>query len=113
MAWYIPKAVRKQQKIRGKLKREALQQRREQMLIDRKGKINADIGHVLNIDYEKITDEMNLRTDYDMDSLDAVELAMSLEETFKIEISDEEIESVTTVQSLHELINAKITEREK
>ena len=37
--------------------------------------------------------------DLEADSLDAVELIMALEEEFEIEIPDEEVEGITTVQA--------------
>ena len=40
------------------------------------------------------------------DSLDTVELVMSLEEEFDCEIADEEAENITTIQQAIDYINA-------
>merc|ERR1712129_101472 len=44
-------------------------------------------------------DSANFMDDLGADSLDAVELIMSLEEEFDIEIPDDEVEGITTVQA--------------
>lgn len=46
--------------------------------------------------------------DWGFDSLDDVEIIMSCEEEFDIEISDEEAAKVETVQDLMELVQSKI-----
>jgi len=43
--------------------------------------------------------------------LDMVELLMAVEETFEIEVGDEEFQTVSTVGDLHGLVMAKIAER--
>jgi len=45
--------------------------------------------------------------DLDADSLDAVELVMAIEDTFGIEITDDEAQLVTSVQSAIDLIISK------
>ncbi|KAL7522226.1 hypothetical protein ACHAWF_000299, partial [Thalassiosira exigua] len=44
-------------------------------------------------------DSASFMDDLGADSLDAVELIMSLEEEFDIEIPEDEVESITTVQA--------------
>ena len=44
--------------------------------------------------------------DLGADSLDTVELVMSLEEEFDTEIADEEAENITTIQQAIDYINA-------
>lgn len=52
----------------------------------------------LGILSSRITPEADLTKDLNMDSLDGVELIMALEEEFDIEIQDEDMERVKTVQ---------------
>lgn len=46
--------------------------------------------------------------DLDFDSLDAVELIMAFEDQFNIEISDEVAQTITSVQSAVDAINALV-----
>ena len=46
--------------------------------------------------------------DLDLDSLDAVELVMAFEDTFSIEITDEEAQTITSVQAAIDVIKTKV-----
>lgn len=64
-------------------------------------KIRAIISEQFDVDEDKITEDTNFLSDLDADSLDVVELAMSMEEAFDIpEISEDEIKGVQTVGDL-------------
>ena len=52
----------------------------------------------LGIDEADITEEASFQEDLDADSLDLVELIMSLEEEFGVKISDEDAAKILTVQ---------------
>lgn len=74
-----------------------------------KDEIIALASEQLEIDFS----EMDLSTDLttlDVDSLDLVELIMAIEQAFSIEISDEEIEEVTSIEAAVELVKSKIKE---
>ena len=51
----------------------------------------------LGVDEEEVTPEASFVDDLNADSLDLVELIMSLEEEFGLEISDEDAEKIQTV----------------
>lgn len=51
----------------------------------------------LDVNAEKVTMEASITDDLDADSLDVVDLVMSLEEEFDVEIPDEEVENIKTV----------------
>lgn len=47
-------------------------------------------------------------SDLDIDSLDAVELIMAWEETFGIEITDDEAEMITNMAQAYQILKSKI-----
>ena len=58
----------------------------------------------LGVERSQITPEAALMADLGADSLDMVEIAMKVEETFNLTIPDEEMENVHTVGDLHEAL---------
>jgi acyl carrier protein len=58
------------------------------------------ISEQLGVEKEKITPESKFIDDLGADSLDIVELVMSFEEKFNIEISETEAEKIQTVQAV-------------
>lgn len=65
------------------------------------------IVDALNVDEELIKPEAKLTEDLGIDSIAAVELAVELESEFDLEITDEELAKLTTVQDIIDIINAK------
>jgi len=61
-------------------------------------KIKKIIAEKLSVDMEEIVPEASFIDDLGADSLDLVELIMSMEEEFDIEISDEKAEELVTVK---------------
>ena len=55
------------------------------------------IAEQLGVDESRVVPEASFTDDLDADSLDLVELIMSLEEEFGVEIPDEDAEKITTV----------------
>jgi len=60
-------------------------------------RIKAIIVEQLGVDPDLVTEEADFREDLKADSLDLVELIMSMEEEFGEEISDEEAQQIHTV----------------
>ena len=58
----------------------------------------------LGVDEEEVKPEASFVDDLNADSLDLVELIMSLEEEFGMEISDEDAERIQTVQDAVDFI---------
>ena len=56
------------------------------------------IAEQLSVSEDEVTPEANFIDDLNADSLDLVELIMSLEEEFNVKISDEDAEKIRTVQ---------------
>jgi len=55
----------------------------------------------------EINNDSSLMDDLGADSLDAVELSMALEDEFGIELTDEEVKQITTVQSAIDIATTK------
>lgn len=64
--------------------------------------------HELNKDKQLINMEAFLKNDLAFDSVDQIVLAVALEKIFKIKISDEELEKLTTIAEIVELIEKKL-----
>lgn len=70
-------------------------------------KVKEIIEEKLGLDDVEITAETSFKEDLGVDSLDLFELVMALEEEFGTEIPSEDLESLTTVGSVIEYIEAK------
>ena len=68
-------------------------------------KVKSLIASQLGISEDKITEASRLIEDLGADSLDTVEMLMTLEEQFGIAIPDEEAMTLTTVKSIVDLID--------
>jgi len=69
-------------------------------------KVITILAEQFDVDEEKINEDTNLQDDLGADSLDVVDLLMSIEDEFEIEIPDEEIENIRTVGALVAYIEA-------
>ncbi len=75
------------------------------MTIDKIKKILAD---TLDVTDEELSADTNIATDLGADSLDVVEILMSIEDEFDIEIPDSEIENIRTVGELADYIETNM-----
>ena len=71
-------------------------------------KFTENAVEVLAVDPSKVTPEASFSDDLGADSLDLVELVMALEETFDIEVGEDELKDITTVGQAFDLIYAKL-----
>ncbi|MDO4902945.1 MAG: acyl carrier protein [Limosilactobacillus sp.] len=69
-------------------------------------KVSEIVGERFDIDRAKITDELNLRTDLDADSIDIVEFVLELEDVFGAEISDDEADKLSTIGEVVDYIQS-------
>ena len=67
-------------------------------------KIKEILAEQLDADPEEMTMDTKIAEDLEADSLDVVELIMSIEEEFEVEIPDEEIENLKTIGDVVEYI---------
>lgn len=71
---------------------------------DKLNQVLSVIIEYTDFDKGSITSETKITDDLGLDSLDIVELGFRIEEAFDIEVSDDDLEAVTTVGDLVELI---------
>ena len=69
-------------------------------------KVKKIIAEKLSVDLEEVLPEASFVDDLGADSLDLVELIMSMEEEFDIDISDEDAEQIATVKDAIAYINS-------
>ncbi|HPR40651.1 MAG TPA: acyl carrier protein [Oscillospiraceae bacterium] len=62
----------------------------------------------LDVEEDQVTMDSNIVEDFGADSLDIVDLIMSLEEEFDKEIPDEEIENIKTVGDIVRFIETSL-----
>lgn len=69
-------------------------------------KVKAILAEQFDYEEDNITPETTISDDLGADSLDVVDLLMSIEDEFEIEVPDEEIENIKTVGDLVKYIEA-------
>ncbi len=65
------------------------------------------IAKQLGVDIAEVKPEASFVDDLGADSLDTVELVMAFEETFKVEIPDEDAEKIAKVQDAIDYLKSK------
>ncbi|MCH5303232.1 MAG: acyl carrier protein [Ruminococcus sp.] len=69
-------------------------------------KVKSILAEQFDVEEDKITEATDLQDDLGADSLDVVDLLMSIEDEFEIEVPDDEIENIKTVGALVNYIEA-------
>lgn len=70
-------------------------------------KVKSIVADQLDVEEEKVTAEASITEDLGADSLDVVDLVMSIEDEFEIEIPDEAVEGIKTVGDIVSYIESK------
>ena len=71
-------------------------------------KIKVILAEQFDVEEDSLQNDTDLQDDLGADSLDVVDLLMSIEDEFEIEIPDEEIENIRTVGDLVSYIESHI-----
>ncbi|MBQ8943844.1 MAG: acyl carrier protein [Clostridia bacterium] len=71
-------------------------------------KVKKIFSEQLEVDKSIITPEASITSDLGADSLDLIDLAMSIEDEFEIELSDDAIEHIKTVGDMVSYIEDRI-----
>ena len=71
-------------------------------------KIKVILAEQFDVEEDTLKNDTDLQDDLGADSLDVVDLLMSIEDEFEIEIPDEEIENIRTVGDLVNYIESNI-----
>ncbi len=71
-------------------------------------KVKMILAEQLEVEEDTITTETDIQDDLGADSLDVVDMVMSLEDEFEIEVPDEDIENLRTVGALVSYIEARV-----
>ncbi len=69
-------------------------------------KLKVILSEQFGVEEDSITAETTLADDLGADSLDVVDLLMSIEDEFEVEIPDEDVENIKTVGALVEYIES-------
>jgi acyl carrier protein len=72
------------------------------------GKINDFLEDEFEVDAEEIQPEANLKETLELDSLDYVDLVVSVESNFSVKLDAEDFVSVITLQNFYDLIEEKV-----
>ncbi len=71
-------------------------------------KITEILAEQLDADKDTMTAETKIADDLGADSLDLVDLLMSIEDEFGIEIPDEDVENIQTIGDIVDYIDKKV-----
>lgn len=71
-------------------------------------KVKAILSEQFDVEEDTITPETSISEDLDADSLDVVDLLMSIEDEFEIEVPDTEVENIKTVADLVKYIENNV-----
>ncbi len=73
-----------------------------------KEKLRRVIAKELKVEPDTIGYEAHIGDDLGIDSADLINLLYEIEDAFKVEISDEELGEISTIQEMHNVVSSKI-----
>jgi len=71
-------------------------------------KINHFLEDEFEVDADEIQPEANLKETLDLDSLDYVDLVVSVESNFSVKLDAEDFVEIITLQNFYDLIDEKV-----
>jgi acyl carrier protein len=72
------------------------------------GKINDFLEDEFEVDGENIVPDANLKETLELDSLDYVDLVVSVESNFSVKLDAEDFVDIVTLQNFYDLIESKM-----
>ncbi len=69
-------------------------------------RIQTIVADQLGVEIAEVTKDASILDDLGADSLDVVELVMTLEEAFNIEVPDEAVEEMRTIGDVHRFVES-------
>ena len=105
----IPSLIRVQQEklFVQKQPKDTLTVKKDRNMID---KLKTILTEYVDIDPETITEDTNIRSDLGLNSLELVNIAVAVENTFDVEIPDREISRIETVKDVIDVLTEYIDE---
>ncbi len=76
------------------------------MANDLSDRIQSIVADQLGVEPADVTKDASILDDLGADSLDVVELVMTLEEAFNIEVPDEAVEEMRTIGDVHRFVES-------
>jgi acyl carrier protein len=73
-------------------------------------KVRNILAEQLGVDLGEVTPDARILDDLGADSLDVVEMVMSIEEAFDIEVPDEDVEELRTVSDVERYVTRAVGE---
>jgi acyl carrier protein len=70
--------------------------------------VRAILAEQLGVEISELRPEASILDDLGADSLDVVEMVMTLEETFEIEVPDSEVETLRTIADVERFVAAAV-----
>jgi acyl carrier protein len=79
------------------------------MSSDLSGRIQSIVAEQLGVESAEVTKDASILDDLGADSLDVVELVMTLEEAFDIEVPDDAVEEMRTIGDIQRFVESHVS----